>query len=178
LRWLGYFQWIPALSSKDSRAAVKDTQQEEAKKLSLSLHHLSVQNHLLKHENEGSIEILHTKRSTRRRAKPLTFNSAESIMVGLSSGILARWGRHVLERLLEREIRLRRDIRKHGPRRRKSILNSSIKLRMRRGVWRERLMVVREKEKADKAAEQERQKWQQDSGKAIQLSQKGKRQVS
>jgi hypothetical protein len=41
-------------------AAMKETQQEEAKKLSLSLHHLSVQNHLLKHENMGSRENLYT----------------------------------------------------------------------------------------------------------------------
>jgi hypothetical protein len=37
--------------------------------------------------------------------------------------------------------------------------------------------VVREKEKADKAAERQRQKEERDSAKALQLSQKGKRQA-
>jgi hypothetical protein len=43
---------------------------------------------------------------------------------------------------------------------------------------RERLKVAREKEEADKTAERECQERQEDSGKAIQLSQKGKGQAS
>jgi hypothetical protein len=42
-----------------------------------------------------------------------------------------------------------------------------------RGVWRERLKVVREKEKADKVAERQRQKEERVSAKALQSSQKG-----
>jgi hypothetical protein len=53
------------------RAAVKDTRQEEATKLSLSLHHLSVQNHLLKHKNQGFRETLHTKKKHKKKGKAL-----------------------------------------------------------------------------------------------------------
>jgi hypothetical protein len=45
-------------------------------------------------------------------------------------------------------------------------------------VERDRLKVVREKEKADKTAERQRQKKERDSAKALQLSQKGRRQAS
>ena len=53
------------------RVAVKDTQQEESKKLSLSLHHISVQNELLKHENEGLREALQHKKKHKKKGKPL-----------------------------------------------------------------------------------------------------------
>jgi hypothetical protein len=45
-------------------------------------------------------------------------------------------------------------------------------------VERERLKVIREKEKAEKAAERQSQKEGRDSARALQLSQKGKRQAS
>jgi hypothetical protein len=44
-------------------------------------------------------------------------------------------------------------------------------------VERDRLKVVREKEKADKAAKRQRQKEERDSTRALQLSQKRKRQA-
>jgi hypothetical protein len=47
-----------------------------------------------------------------------------------------------------------------------------------RGVWRERLKVVREKEKANNVAEGASQKQERDYVKAIQLPQKGKTQAS
>jgi hypothetical protein len=47
-----------------------------------------------------------------------------------------------------------------------------------RCIERERLKVIREKEKADKVAERQRQKEERDSARALQLSQKRKRQAS
>jgi hypothetical protein len=44
----------------------------------------------------------------------------------------------MLDRLLEREMRSRRNFRKHELRRRKRILDSGVKLSLKRGVWKER----------------------------------------
>jgi cell shape-determining protein MreC len=51
--------------------AVKDTQQEELKKLSLLLYHISVQNESLKHENEGLREALYYKQKHKKKSKAL-----------------------------------------------------------------------------------------------------------
>jgi predicted nucleic acid-binding Zn-ribbon protein len=59
----------------------------------------------------------------------------------------------------------------------KKKLQKQIELGERR-VERERLMVVREKGKTEKAAERAHQKEDRDSAKALQISQKGKRKVS
>jgi hypothetical protein len=70
----------------------------EARKLRSSVHYLSVQTKLLKHKNKGLKEALQHKQKHKTRAKPLTFNSARSITVALSSGLLARRVRLKLEK--------------------------------------------------------------------------------
>jgi hypothetical protein len=49
--------------------AVKDAHQHEAKKLSSSLHHLSVQVELLRLENEGVRDTLTTKKKHKNKSK-------------------------------------------------------------------------------------------------------------
>jgi hypothetical protein len=87
----------PVLADKDWRRMrtlvehiVRKGEEESAKKITLSLYHLQVQNDFLLHENKDLHTALTTKRSTRRRARPLTFNSVKSFMVGLFSGVLGR----------------------------------------------------------------------------------------
>ncbi|KAA8619913.1 Carbohydrate-binding module family 18 protein [Pyrenophora tritici-repentis] len=53
------------------RAAVNDSHQYEARKLRSSVHHLSVQYELLKHENEGLKEALQHKKKHRKKGKAL-----------------------------------------------------------------------------------------------------------
>ncbi|KAI1531631.1 hypothetical protein PtrSN002B_010717, partial [Pyrenophora tritici-repentis] len=53
------------------RAAVTNSHQYEARKLRSSVHHLSVQNELLKHENEGLKEALQHKKKQRKKGKAL-----------------------------------------------------------------------------------------------------------
>jgi hypothetical protein len=87
----------PVLADKDWRRMrtlvehiVRKGEEESAKKITLSLYHLQVQNDFLLHENKDLHTALTTKRSARRRARPLTFNSVKSFMVGLFSGVLGR----------------------------------------------------------------------------------------
>jgi hypothetical protein len=68
--------------------------------LMLSLHSISVQNKLLKHEKKGLREALaKEKRSTRNAASLLIFSSAMSITVELWSGHPGRLEKHVLVRV-------------------------------------------------------------------------------
>ncbi|RAQ98855.1 nucleic acid binding [Stemphylium lycopersici] len=53
------------------RAVVKDTEQTESKKLRSSVHHLSVQNKLLKYENKGLKEALQHKKKHKKKGKAL-----------------------------------------------------------------------------------------------------------
>ena len=78
------------------------------------------------------------KRSIRRRAKLLTFNSARSITVALSSGLLARRVRLKLEKQYGSEMRWRRNSKKHGPRSSARRLDCSVKLSSKRSVRRGR----------------------------------------
>jgi hypothetical protein len=74
-------------------------------------------------------------------------------------------------------LRQKRSLERHVLRRREELkLQRQLKAEQRH-VDGERLKVVREKEKADKAAERQRQE-ERDSTRALQLSQKRKRQAS
>ena len=53
------------------RVAVNDSHQYKARKLRSSVHHLSIQNKLLKHENEGLKEALQHKKKHKKKGKAL-----------------------------------------------------------------------------------------------------------
>jgi hypothetical protein len=128
LRQLGYGLWILRLYSKDSITAdqttrkrrkaqdpsqiqigersgrfcinfVKQESQKEAKKISLSFHHLQVQKELVDLENKVLREALQVKKKHKNKGRSLIFNSIRSIMVGLCSGHQARSGRPMPVRL-------------------------------------------------------------------------------
>jgi hypothetical protein len=87
----------------------------------------------------------------------LTFNSARSITVALSTGLLASCVRLELEKQYGSEMRQRRNSKKHGPRSSVRSLNCSVKLNSsKRRVERQRLKDARELEQARKAAERAR----------------------
>jgi hypothetical protein len=158
---------------------VKDTYQEESKKLSLSLHHLSTENQILHHENQGLREALQVKEKHKVKGKVLDLQQRKEYHDG---GVLwspkkvreAKVRRRVNERL-EAEEKLEKARAKKE--REELHLQRQLEAEERR-MERERLKVVREKEKANKAAERQRQKEEKDSARALQLSQKGKRQAS
>ncbi|KAF1999364.1 hypothetical protein P154DRAFT_401375, partial [Amniculicola lignicola CBS 123094] len=59
------------------RSAVKDQSSQEAKKLSHSVHHLSVQNELLRHEIDGIKQVLATKQKRKKKGKALDLQQRE-----------------------------------------------------------------------------------------------------
>jgi hypothetical protein len=59
------------------RVAVRDTQQTESRKLRSSLHHISVQNELLKQKVRGSSEALYYKKRHKKKSKPLDLQQRE-----------------------------------------------------------------------------------------------------
>jgi hypothetical protein len=59
------------------RSPVTDTCQEESKKLSLSLHHLSTENQILHHENQGLREALLMKKKHKDKVKVLDYQQRQ-----------------------------------------------------------------------------------------------------
>jgi hypothetical protein len=161
------------------QSAGKDVHQEESKKLSLSLHHLSTENQVLHYENQGLREALLIKKKHKSNGKVLDLQRRQEYHGGgvLYSPRKVREGKariRVNERLAAEEKLNKARAKKE---REELRIQRQIQAEERR-VERERLKVVREKEKADKAAERQRQKEERDSAKALQLSQKGKRKAS
>ncbi|KAH4206555.1 hypothetical protein HBI95_117190 [Parastagonospora nodorum] len=161
------------------RDAAKDRAQDGVRKLSVPLHHLQVQNELLRHENEQLRTALLHKQKHKRKSKALNLQQRQEYH---SSAVF--WSPRKF-----REARAREAVRKQDEieeklqkarakkQRKEARLQRQVKLEERR-VERQRLKVVREKEKAKKQAERERQKQQRNAKKAIQLSQRGKRKAS
>jgi 16S rRNA U1498 N3-methylase RsmE len=59
------------------RVAINDSHQSEARKLRSSIHHLSVQNELLKYENQGLREFLSYKQKHKKKSKALDFQQRQ-----------------------------------------------------------------------------------------------------
>ena len=161
------------------RAAVKDTQQTESRKVRSSLHHLSVQNELLKHENKGLREALSHKKKHKKKGKALNLQQRQEYHGGA-----VFWSPRKVREARAREAVRERDemeakLQKAQAKQEKhdAQLQRQLELEQRR-VERERLRKERQEEKAAKAAERARQKEDRDAAKAIQLSQKGKRKAS
>jgi hypothetical protein len=56
---------------------VKDTTADEAKQLSLTLHHLQVQNELLNHKDHGLREALSSKKKHSKKGKALNLQQRQ-----------------------------------------------------------------------------------------------------
>jgi hypothetical protein len=161
------------------RAAVRDTQQTESRKLRSSLHHISVQNELLQHENKGLREALSHKQRHKKKSKPLDLQQRQEYHGGA-----VFWSPRKLREARARETVRERDeieqkLQKARAREQRDEAQAQrqVELEQRR-VERERLKNMREKERAEKAAKRQRQKDERDRAKALQLSQKGKRKAS
>jgi hypothetical protein len=161
------------------RSAVRDVHQEDSKKLSLSLHHLSTENQVLHYENQGLREALQVKKKHKNKGKVLDLQQRQEYHGGgvLYSPKKVREGR--MRRRVNERLEAEEKLRKARAKKEREDLKLQRQLEAEeRRVERERLKVVREKEKADKAAERQRQKEERDSTRALQLSQKRKRQAS
>jgi hypothetical protein len=158
------------------RVAVNNSHQYEARKLRSSVHHLSVQNELLKHENEGLKETLQHKQKHKKKSKALDLQQRQEYHGGAvcwSPRKLreARAGEAVRERD-EIEEKLQKAQAKEQ--REEAQLQRQVELEKKR-VERQRLKEIRELERAGKAAERARKVEAQHQKKAIQQAQNRKR---
>ena len=161
------------------RSAVKDQGSQEAQKLRQSLHHLSVQNELLKHEIEGIKQVLSTKQKRRKKGKNLDLQQREEYHGGA-----VFWSpRKVREARTRQSIREREEKDQQLQKADRAELKKAAKLykekiQQEKRVTREVARKEKEKEKAEKAAQRAAQKSARNAEKALQLSQKGKRKAS
>ncbi|KAI1580927.1 hypothetical protein PtrEW13061_009804, partial [Pyrenophora tritici-repentis] len=151
----------------------------EARKLRSSVHHLSVQNELLKHENEGLKEALQHKKKHRKKGKALDLQQRQEYHGGS-----VFWSPRKL-----REARARKAVRERDEteeklqkawakkQRKEAQLQRQVELEEKR-VERQRLKEMREVERAEKAAERARKVEAQHQKKYIQQAQQRKRKAS
>ncbi|KAI1689714.1 hypothetical protein KJE20_02892 [Pyrenophora tritici-repentis] len=142
----------------------------EARKLRSSVHHLSVQNELLKHENEGLKEALQHKKKHRKKGKALDLQQRQEYHGGS-----VFWSPRKLREARAREaVRERDETEEKLP---KAWAKKQLELEKKR-VERQRLKEIREVERAEKAAERARKVEAQHQKKSIQQAQKRKRKAS
>ena len=60
----------------------KDKSSKELRKISRSLHHISIQNQLLHHENQGLKEVLKTQKKHKNKSKALEFQPRKDYQGG------------------------------------------------------------------------------------------------
>jgi hypothetical protein len=158
---------------------VKEGNKEVIQKLEAAIHRASTQTKLLRLENEGLLASPDTKnkRTKHRRRLPLQGGKTQP-----TNGVL-----YSPRKLAQAQAEItRKDAEKIAEKARKKTVKELSKAKKalaekvleEKRIERERLKVVKEKEKADKAAEAQRKKQESDYQKAIQTSQRGKRKAS
>jgi hypothetical protein len=163
-----------------TRRTAKDESSKEVKKLRRNLHHISAQNSILKAEVQSLKEALKVKKRYQKKSYTFQLNKPEAYHDGAAFWLPKK----VRQAQDDEVVRRRQEQQQLQP---QEAERSHLKEQARpyklqqaqeKRVERERLKEVREKERAAKLAEKERQKAACDAGKAIQLSQNGKRKAS
>ena len=136
------------------RVVVDDAASREAKKLSQTIHSISTQNQLLKHENEGLRIALSTKKKHQKRSKPLADDQSAEYSGGAvfwsPSKIQAARDRLQQQKAEAEQLRLQKTERAEARRASKQL---KARLLEERRVARAEAQEARAKEKADRASE-------------------------
>jgi len=158
------------------RSAVKDQSSRDVRKIRGSIHHIAVQNELLRDEISGLQEALQFKDRHNKKSKPLDLQQSNGGTVFYSPKKLAEAEEReaIKERNKEQEELKKVEMKEL----REANRLYKEKIAEEKREQRERAKVVRAQEKEMKAAEQARKKTERDAQKALQLSQKGKRKAS
>jgi hypothetical protein len=164
------------------RSEVQDQSSKDAKKLSQSIHHMSVQNELLHHEVDGLKEALLVKKKHKKKGKPLDLQQRQEYHGGAVfwSPRKVREARH-RQSIKEQEEKDQELAKAETKELKAAAKRYKLQIAEEKRVAREAAKEVREKEKAEKAknaAERARQKQAQKTAKDQQSSQKGKRKAS
>ena len=158
------------------RSEVRDQGSKAVKKLSRSLHYISVQNELLHLEVAGLQDALSTKKKHNKKSKPLDLQQRQEYHRGAVfwSPSKVREARH-RNTVIERE-KKQLELQKADTKKLKEAHKLyKEKIAEEKHVQRAEAQKVREKEKADAAVERARQKDARNAEKALLLSQEGKR---
>ena len=161
------------------RAAVTDSHQYEGRKLRSSVHHLSVQNELLKHKVEGLEEAIQHKQKHKKKDEALDLQQRQEY-----HGSAVHWSPRKLREARAREAVWERDETKEKlqkaqakKQREEAQLQRQVELKEKR-VERQRLKEMTELERAKKAAERARKAEAQHQKKTYQQAQQRKRKAS
>jgi hypothetical protein len=164
------------------KVAAKDINNKETQKLSRSLHSISVQNELLKHENKGLREALAARKKHQKRGKPLDLQQRKEYhggaVVWSPRKVREARARQAVQEREEKELQLQKA---KSAEIKKAAQLYKLKITREKRVAREAAKVVREKEKTEKAkqvAERARQRDAQNTIKALRLSKESKRKAS
>ena len=158
------------------RSEVRDQGSKAVKKLSRSLHHISVQNELLHFEVAGLREALSTKKKHNKKRKPLDLQQRQEYHGGAVfwSPSRVREARH-RNTVIEQE-KKQLELQKADTKKLKEAHKLyKEKIAEEKRVQRAEAQRIKEKEKADAAVERARQKDVRNAEKALLLSQERKR---
>jgi hypothetical protein len=161
------------------RSAVRDQSDHNVRKLRSSLHHISIQNELLRAENTSLRESLQVNKRHNKKSKRLDLQQRQEYHGGATF-----WSPRKVREAQYRETVTQREKQQQqlqkAETRELQQANKLHKQKMaeERRVAREAAKAAKERKKVDKAAERAAQKAARDAEKAIQLSQKRKRKAS
>jgi hypothetical protein len=158
------------------QSVIQDKSDNQTKQLSASLHHLQVQNELLKYENKGLKASLNTKKKRKKHSKALLLEQSGEYHGGavLYSPKSVQRARDKAATIQQEEEEEHLQNLQRKKKREEAQLEKQLQVRQRREE-REKAKALKEKEKAEKAAERERLKEERNAAKALKLSQSSKR---
>tara|TARA_R110002003_G_scaffold2091_4_gene24026 strand:+ start:996 stop:1595 length:600 start_codon:yes stop_codon:yes gene_type:complete len=158
---------------------VQDQGDRDARKLRSSLHHISVQNELLRTEIEGLRDALLTKKRQNKKGKALDLQQRQEYHGGATfwSPRKIREARY-REKVLQQEKEEEQLAKAEAKELQQAARLYKQKIAEEKRVAREAAKVAKAQAKADEAAAKEAEKAAHNASKPIQTSQKGKRKAS
>ncbi|RYN73555.1 hypothetical protein AA0120_g12603 [Alternaria tenuissima] len=161
------------------RRQVKDQRNKEVKKLRRSLHHISTQASLLRHEVRGLRRAMGIRKGREKKSYTLQVNNPHKYNGGAVfwSPKKVRQARDD-EAARQQQLQLEKAQKAERAQEKEQTRLNKLQEAEQKRVERERLKEAREKEREKERAEKERRKAVRDSQKAIQQSQNGKRKTS
>ncbi|RYN16665.1 hypothetical protein AA0119_g13177 [Alternaria tenuissima] len=168
------------------RKVVRGESSKELRKISRSLHHISVQNSLLHHENQSLKEVLKTQKKHKNKSKALQFQPHKDYHGGAEFFSPSRVEKARTDERTKQQNQRAEELRKAEMaklRHANKLYNEKIALerreqRAREKEERDRVKAEKAKEAAERKAQREHNKQARNAEKDVQLPQRGKRKAS
>jgi hypothetical protein len=169
-----------------AKRALAGASKKDASTVRQSLHHMAIQNTLLKSENEGLLDALTFKKKPQKQSKSLALQQhyeywGPSMMWTPRSFREAKVRMRLARQEKEAEEKEKANMKELAEANKlynEKVLQEKRAARAKEKEERDRLAAVKAKEVAERKAERERQKQARDSQKAIQQALRGKRKAS